>query len=242
MFQGIEQYKGDANAFKEVKSALGRLDAELQQLNIAPHQFVKQMADTHVFLADQRIPADQRLAGAITLLRNYGLELPKAGATPSDPATPPYEDPEVKALREQVQALQSKQSETERNQSQTLRQQQERDLKAWAEDGKHPYFYDVADQMAILIKGSGGTMDRQTAYDQAMRLNPVTWAKEQERIATEAREAFQAEQRKKAAEAEAARRARVKTSGHQGGGAAITGSMDDTMKATLAAIKDRAVK
>lgn len=240
MFRGLAQYQGDANAFKGVKQALAPLEQEITARGMTHAQVVQSLAGVHMRLSDRSIPAEQKLAFAVDLLKNYGIDL-KAAAAP-DTGTPPYVDPEVMALREKMQALESKNTEAEQRRTLADRQQQEREIKAWAEDGKHPYFYDVSDQMALLIRGSGGTMDREEAYQQAIKLNPVTWAKEQDRIATEAATKALQEQKDKAAEAERARRARIRTSGHQGGGAAPSGSMDETMKQTLVAIHKREAK
>jgi hypothetical protein len=116
--------------------------------------------------------------------------------------------------------------------------QQKSAIDAFAEDPANPYFYDVADEIALLIRSSGGAMTLKEAYDKAVHLNPVTRARETERITAAAVEKAQKEATERAAAAKRASN-RVRTSGHQGGDTAASGSMEDTMQATLDSIRSR---
>jgi hypothetical protein len=52
------------------------------------------------------------------------------------------------------------------------------EVEAFAMDAKaHPYFNEVADDITVLLKGGVAT-SLQDAYDRAVRMNPVTYAKE----------------------------------------------------------------
>jgi hypothetical protein len=236
MFRGLELYKSDANFGREMGKALAPMAHLLQQNNVPAGHFVNNLVQSHMYLANGQIPVQQRLTTAIQLLKQYGLELPKPG---EEDGTPAYVDPAVQSLQDKVHSLESKLSASER---QALTEQQNKmaaDIKAFADDPTHPYFYDVADDMVILIKGSGGTMSYQDAYDRAVMVNPVTRAKETERLQAEAVEKARKEAEERSAASRKASGARVNSRGHQGGSTAASGSMDDTMKETLAAMKRR---
>lgn len=234
MFRGIEQYRNDAGFAKEIKSVLAPVEQALQQHGIAPKAFVNNMLQTHLLLSDSQTPAEQRIAMAKQLLSQYGLTLD----APAD-GTPAYVDPEVKALREELAAVKSKINGAETQAAARERETQANALKAFADDPDHPYFYDVADDIAMLIRGSGGQLSIQDAYERAVRANPVTFAKETARLQQEAVEKAQKEAAERAEAARKATSARVRTDGHQGSGTAASGSMETTMEETLAAIRLR---
>jgi vacuolar-type H+-ATPase catalytic subunit A/Vma1 len=77
----------------------------------------------------------------------------------------------------------------------------QRDVEAFATDASHPYFDEVADDIAVMIQGGH---DLESAYEKAVWANPVTRQKELARLQTEQ----QASIREKAMkEAETARKA-----------------------------------
>lgn len=236
MFRGLELYKGDANVGREMSKAIEPVTAQLRQHNIPPQAFVSNLVRTHMFLADGRIPAETRLEGVNQLLKQYGLTV---AAAPKESGTPPYEDPQVKSLQDTVTTLQSKITESEQRTVQRELQERAAELKRFGDDPSHPYFYDVSDEIVLLIKGSGGAMSLQDAYDRAVQLNPVTRAKEIERLQADAVAKAKKDAEAQAAAARKANGARVSSRGHQGGSTAASGSMDDTLSETLAAIQER---
>ena len=98
------------------------------------------------------------------------------------------------------------------------------------------------DDIAMLIAGAraqGIQMTLKDAYDRAVRSNPVTWAKEQARIAEDAATKARKEDADRAAAAARARQSRPRTSGHQAHSTVVAGSMDETMQKTLDNIRER---
>lgn len=237
MFRGLEQYREGARFAGDVQKALSPVADALRQHNIPPQAFVQNMVNTHLTLADVNTPVEKRAELAMQLLKSYGIDI--APRATGDDGTPAYVDPEVKALREELAAVKSKINGAETQAAARERSERAAAITAFAEDPAHPYFDDVADDIALLIRGSGGTMSLQDAYERAVRANPVTFAKETARLQAEAVEKAQKEAAERVEAARKASGARVKTDGHQGSGTAASGSMESTMEETLAAIRSR---
>lgn len=249
MFTGLEAYKADAGFAKAVKNVLTPVAAELVKHNVRPEQFLNNMIQSHMRLANPQVPTSERLALASHLLKTYGLDLPTAAGAPAtdasgQPGAQP--SPEVLALRQQIAQLESRINGTEtsvkqRNEAEAAAQLQklQDEVTIFANDPANVYFDDVADDIALLIKGSGGKMSLKDAYERAVHANPVTRAKEMAKATAAAVEKANKEAAERAEAARRANKGRVRTSGQQGSGTAASGSMDDTMAATLANIRKR---
>lgn len=243
MFEGIAGYREDAGFAKAIKPLLAPVAEQLRQHNLPPEKFVGNLVNAHLFFSATQVPVEQKQAALLKLAKDYGVELPSA-AQPDDDGE--YVDPQVKGLRDHIGKLESQINELTTGQrsaaakeAENIRATAAKEIETFAADPANPYFYDVADEIAALIRGSGGQMSVKDAYDKACWANPVVRAKlvaEQTAAATKKAEE---ERARKVAEAEAARGGRVRTSGHQGSGTAATGSMDDTMMETLSAIRKR---
>lgn len=237
MWHGLEAYKGEAAFGKGFRELLKPLSPSLQQRGVSEHQFVAALAEAHVRLGDPRLPQEQRLAFATELLRGYGLTL--------TPQSPEGDDDgevvslQVKHLTEQVASLQSHLNGYEQTRAQEIQQQLAVQLDEFAKDPAHPYFDEVCDDIVILLRGAGGNLTLQEAYDKAVYANPVTRQKEVDRLAKQQREAAEKAARETAEKAAKATAANVKSSDQRGAAAPSTGSMDDTMKETLRAIRSR---
>jgi TolA-binding protein len=244
MFSGISAYKQDADFAKSIKTLVAPVARELQQYGVEPQQFIGNLIGAHQFFASPQVSAEQKQAAFAKLAQDYGIQLPSG--QPADPNGGEYVDPQVQGLQQQLAQLQSRLEryeggiqQSQQAEAQRVREAKAAEIEKFANDQANPYFYDVADEITALIRGSGGQMPLQEAYEKAVWANPVTRAKEIARQQAEAVTKAKEEADRLAAEAAAARGARVRTSGHQGSGTAATGSMDDTMEATLAAIKKR---
>lgn len=250
MFTGLETYKADAGFAKSIKTVVAPVMGELQKHNVRPEQFIGNMMQSYMRLSDNNLPQADRLALGTHLLKSFGIELPAtaAQAPAAGPAAAPGVEPTAseKALLAKIDQLESRLNGTETH----VRTQQQAATDAhratiadqvtkFAEDPANEYFDEVADDIALLMKASGGKLPLKEAYDKAVRTNPVTWAKESAKIAQSAVEQARKEDAERAAAAAAARKGRVRTSGHSGSGTAALTSMDDTMAATLAAIRKK---
>ena len=228
MFKGIESYKGDADIGRTVQGILAPYMPILQQMNIDPMQQVQGLMQAHYVLAtgspEQKQMLFQKLA------QDYGVNL--GGDTP-------YVDPQVADLRQQLSALQSNLSNRERQEAESVRVKLSTEIDTFASDPAHPYFSEVASDIASLLRGKAAVTLAE-AYEKAVWANPVTRAKEQARLATESEAKAKAEQAERVAAARKATGANVKSSAKAGSATATPGSMDDTLNETLAAIRNRA--
>jgi len=236
MFKGLETYKTEASFAKEVKSFLRPIEGLLQANSIPPQQFLGNLVNAHMTLANPQLAPAQKREIALNILKNYGIEV-DAPAQPTDDGT--YIDPEVLRLRTELSALQSRLDGADTRAANDVRQKLLGEVNAFAQDPANQYFEEVADDVAMLIRGSGGALNLKEAYERAVRANPVTWAKEVTRLQTEAVTKAQQEAKERADKAKRLTSVNVKSGGHQGSGTAPSGSMDDTMKATMRAIVAR---
>lgn len=239
MWKGIEQYKGAANFARGVAEVLAPVYEDLKANNVTPQTFVNNLTQAHVALANQSRPAAERAVMAAAYLeQNYGIKLVPA-ADDGSPIEPAYVDPQVKGLQDEISRLKSRLDGADTNAAQQQRSKVTSELETFASDPANPYFYEVADDIAVLIRGSGGQMKLKDAYDKAVYANPVTRTKEIARLQIEAQAKAAKEAKDRVEAAKRGSAANVETSGHQGSGTAAQGSMDDTMAATLRDIQSR---
>lgn len=248
MFSGLETYKADAGFAKTIKGIVAPIAPALQANNVRPEQFIGNMMNAHLALSGTQYNADQKRDLAVQMLKQYGIDLAPAASSAAGPAAAPGSEPtpEVKGLLDKIAQLESRINGTEthvRTQQQAVadehRNKLASEVKAFADDPANEYFDEVADDVVILIRGSGGKMPLKDAYERAVRANPVTWAKESAKLTQAAVEKARKDDAERAAAARNANKGRVRTSGHQGSGTAASTSMDDTMQATLAGIRKR---
>lgn len=212
---------------------------DLQRHNVAPEVFIGNLTAAHVQLSNPNYTPEQKAQLAAAYLKSsYGIDL-TAGVLPAGQSAD-YVDPQVTALQQQVQELKSKLEGRENREAETVRTQLKQTIDSFAADPANIYFDEVADDIVLLLRGSGGKMDLKEAYDRAVYANPVTRAKEIARLQTESQAKAVKEAQEKAEAARKAANANVPRSRHQGQDTPAKGSMDDTMKETLTKIKSRA--
>lgn len=229
MFRGLEMYRGDAQIGKNFSQVLQPYMQILQQHNINPYQQVQGLMQAHYTLAMGTPEQKQELFAK--LAQDYGVDV---SALP----LAPYEDPAVAGLRQQLQQQQNQINQWQQSQQQQVQQKAAQSVEAFANDPANAYFDEVADDIAQLLQ-SGVAKDLQDAYDKAVWANPVTRAKEQARLTTQATEKARQEAEARAAKAKQAMRANVRTSAKSGSAATPLGSIDDTLSETLAAIRGK---
>lgn len=230
MEKGLTQYR-EAAGFAEVfRKTLQPFMPLIQHYQLDPMKEVASLMEFRKVLA-LGTPEDK--AGLLRhIAKSAGVSFEALGA--EEPAL----DPQVEALQKRLAEVESKSSQqlealrTERaNQLRT-------ELEAFANDPANRYFAEVAGEIPRLIK-SGLAKDFKTAYEMAVKLDPVVSAKEAQRLVDEAT----AKAREKA-EAEAAARAKAKSanvvsSAKNRSAAAPIGSIEDTLKETLREITSR---
>ena len=229
IFRGLETYKADAGFGKSVKSVLDPYLPILAQHNIDPVQQVAGLMQAHYSLATGT--AEQKTAMFAKLAADYGVQL-------QPPGEAPYIDPQVASLQQQLTSLQSTIQGREAKEAAQTRQTLTTEINTFAADPAHPHFDEVASDIAGLIK-AGYAANLAEAYEKAVWANPVTRAKEQARLTTEALATAQKSAGDKLKAAKAAAAANVKSSSKPASGTATLGSIDDTLQSALANIKSR---
>ena len=181
-------------------------------------------------LAFEKLSRDNPLGLIQHIAQARGVDLRALSGGAVAPQTQQPANVEAIIARAVEQRLQPFQAQLEqREQHQTLQS-----IEAFRADPKHPYFNDVVDSMADLIaaaKTRGQTMDLETAYQKAVRMDDAIF----ERIQSDAREAKEAEAKQKAEKARRAAGASLRGSplpGHipNSGGQGAT-ALDDTRAA-----------
>lgn len=240
MYAGIEQYKEGANFGWQVHNLFKPYEQVMKQAGIGPQQVLPGLVQAHGTLALGS--EEQKLTLFNQLIKDYAIPVPKLLAQLTGGAltdAEPFVDPEVKALREKLQAVESRLSTQDRAAAEARQAENRKVVEAFANDPKNVYFSELADDIAALLRG-GVVQDLQAAYEKALWANPVTREKEQARRAAEA----ESERTRKAAEAAAKAKkaiaANVRSTVRSGSlTAPKSTSIDETMEKTLAEINAR---
>lgn len=229
MFKGLETYKADATTGKAFQQVVEPFKQLLARDNLDPVQMTQQLMSAHVALTlgtpEQKTEYIQWIA------KTYGVPLQ---AVPD--AEAPYVDPEVKALRDELNSVKSNLNAEAQRRTNEIRQQMAAKIEAFATNPAHPYFDEVSADITKLLKTG---MELEEAYEKAVWANPVTRAKELDRVTAEKAAKAQAEAKAKAEAARKATAANVKTKAKQASGTAPLGSLDETLKEAFRAISSR---
>ena len=227
MLDGLEQYKGDAGFGRQLKDAFTPYKAFLNAQGIDEAKAVSYLMNAHYKLSSA--PPSERQSYFAQLAKSYGLELPTATQETANV------DPNVQALQDKLHQLETNLTQREQAQLNERKAQVAKEVEAFA--AENPYFDEVADDIIPLLNAGIPLKD---AYEKAVWANPMTRAKELARVQTEA-EAKLKEKAKK--DAEVAKKATSVNVNPRDTGKAPTapkGSMEDTMRETLAKIRARA--
>lgn len=235
MWNGLTQYKQAANFGQNLHRAMKDFLPILAQHNIDPAQQVNALFSTHHTLVTGT--PEEKLNIAVNICRNYGIDVPRLVAA-LDPANASYVDPQVQDLTRTVQTLQSTIAQQQQREAQKTRETLRGQLDAFANDPANVYFDEVANDMALLIKG-GVCKTLKEAYDKAVYANPQTREKELARLTAERTAAERKAAAEKAEKARRASGANVRASQKSGSATAPLGTMEDTMRETLKNIRSR---
>lgn len=234
IFRGLESYKGQAQLAQQYQTALAPYMPMLQQQGLDPAQYAAQWLAIDTQLASAQ--PQQKIELLCRVAQAYGVDLRGQLGLEA-----PYLDPEVARLQHELSTVQSQLSGMTKAQEQAALQQMQATVNEFATNPANKYFDEVGAQVAEIIKLTPGT-SLEAAYHKACRLNDVVWGKIQ---AENTKKAENDAQLEKARQAKAARRAtsvNVSSAPRTGSGTAPTGSIDDTIAETLAAIKASAAQ
>lgn len=230
MFKGLEGYKQSAELGNSLRNEVSPYIPLLKSQQRDPMKLIGQMMNTHYTLSMGN--AEAKVGVIRELAKNYGVELSGIFEEPA------YVDPQVAGLQKELGELKSRLNQQTELQTNVVRQELEAKVSAFISDPKNVYVNEVTNDMVTLLT-SGVCKTLEEAYEKAVWQNPITRAKEQDRLTADRKAKEEAEAKKKADEARAAMEANVKSRARSGGGTAKVGSMDDTMAETLAKIRAR---
>lgn len=230
IFKGIESYKEAAQFGSNVDKIIAPYKDFLKQEGYDPLQQIDGLMRAQWVLA--KGSDEQKSAVIQHLIKAYNI--PMGGTSDADD----YVDPQVKALRAELDAVKSTLTARERQEASTVKAQIQSEIDSFAADPNNPYFDEVANDIAVILRGGGATTLKE-AYEKAIWQNPVTRAKEQARQAKEAEEKSKAEAAAKLAATKRAVSANVSSRTKSASTAAPVGTMEETLEATLREIQSR---
>lgn len=229
MFKGIETYKQGAAIGDNFRNVIAPHMDHLQRAGVNVYEEVNGLLEYGKVMRFGTM--GEKLSLLSTIAQEYGIDLLELAETV--PALP-YVDPTVKALQDQVKALQSGRQQEESQRNLQVRAENQAKIDLFKADSKHEHFDILEPEMTAFIQtGVCKTLDE--AYEKALWANPVTRAKEQQRQTAE----LQAQSQAKVKQAQAATAANLKTNARPGSATTPQGSMDDTLAATLQSIRSR---
>lgn len=234
IFAGIETYKVDAGFGKSVKSVVAPYEQIMRDNNMDPVRTIGGLLNAHHTLATGTPQARQELF--FKMAKDYGIELPGAS---QEVGEPPYVDPAVAALQNELASVKSTLSQQAQKIAQEQRAVVSKQIDAFAADPSNIYWKDVSDDMAALLESKQAST-LQEAYEKAIWTNPAVRAKEIAKQTAEATAKAQAEAAAKLEAAKQATAANVKARAKSGSATTPLGSLDDTLAAAMANIKARA--
>lgn len=174
---GISGYKAKAEEAKEYADAMQDILPVLQQQNMPPGEFIRNVSNTHKVLVMGSPQEKLQMFG--WLAQSYGIPLDAIA-----PAQNGQYDPNQLQLMQKIQQL-----EANVNGVASWREQQEQaavqnEIAKFTDASKYPHFEQVRGVMAQLLEtGMADNLD--SAYEKAVRLDGDAFQAEQQRQATQ---------------------------------------------------------
>lgn len=191
---GLEQYKAGAQYAKQLNDVVAPFRPLLQQQGINETEAFQYMLSAHANLStgtpEQRRESFVQIGRDLGILGANDTADTLAGGEASQDAVMAH--PIVQQLQQRLNALESERNRETQARLQRTKVEADTAVEAFAADPANAYFNEVASDMAQFVKQG---LDLKDAYERAVWSNPVTRAKEQARLQTEA-----AESAKKAAQ------------------------------------------
>lgn len=232
MMEGLEMDRSDSNLGRVMRDTMTPYRALFNAQGINEVQAVQSFMNVHYKMTN--LPLDERVSYWNKMGQSYGVQ--PAGIEGQEEQVI---DPTIRKLQEELNGI--KQNLT-RSQEATISQAKERvsrDVDEFATDAKHPYFDEVADDIAVMIQGGN---DLESAYEKAVWANPVTRQKELARLHTEQQASIREKAMKEADTARKAASLNVRTrdtSRTPTGPKATMRNLDSALEESMREIKSR---
>lgn len=232
--EGLKQYDSDRAYAKALREAVTPYQPLLEAQGIKEHQKAVQfLLSAHQQLSDT--DPNKRMAFFRKLTNLYNVD-PKALATIL--SSEEVENPALQSLSQEVNTLKSHIAAEQNARFQEAEAKVSAEVDAFSKDPAHLYFDEVADDIAILLRGSD-KMTLKDAYERAVWANPVTRAKEQARVQKDAEATLRKQAEEKAAAKLKARGTQVRGQDADRGPTDPLGSIEDTMRETYQKMQSR---
>lgn len=228
MQEGFQRIRGDFDFGKQMREVFAPYRQTLQAAGVNEAQATQYLLSAHHKLSTST--PSERAALFADLARQYGVDLGQQA-----PTAAPNQD--IQFLRQQVEMLQNTVLTEKQAAQQVAQQKVMTEVEAFAK--AHPDFDEVADDIAMLIKANPG-LNLQDAYDRAKWANPTTRAKEQARSQAALEKKLRENARLDALKAEKAASATIRSRDTTAASQERVGTIEETMKDTLAAMRQRA--
>lgn len=232
MLDGLDQYKQAANFGKTFHDVVTPFQEDFQRHGVDAPRAVQFLLEANRRLTTGT-PESRQMAYQ-ELGRNLGIASPTATAT--DGTTPNPIDPRIQTIEQKLAQIEESQLAKQREAYQAAQATIKQEVDAFATDPNNAFFEEVAEDIARFIK-AGDSL--QEAYQRAIWANPVTREKQmQARLQTEADKAKE-RARLDALPKKQAKSVNVRSRDTARSSTDPVGSLDDTLKETLAKIKAR---
>jgi hypothetical protein len=235
VLDGLGQYSERAKRADVWEGAVKPYLPLIEAQGAKPHEAVTYLFEAHRQLSSGT--PEQRAAYLAKVAESYGIDIAKAGTAAQEP-------PAVKELRERTERLERERHQEVQQRNTETQQRVANEVVAFADakdekgQPKHPYFDECAEDIVALIH-AGHTLDK--AYEKAVYANPVTRAKELERLRQADAEALRAKAKQEAEKSRNASRTNVNSRDTRRAPTAPTANKwEDTLDATMQEIKTRA--
>jgi hypothetical protein len=232
MAKGVEPLKADSAYAKSLRAAIEPYRALLTAQGVSDDRAIQYLMNGHFQLS--QADEGKRIAFVRELLKTYQIDAAKLATALSSEA--PIVDPTVQPVLDRMGKLENALTALQQGSLNAQREVISKQVEAFASDPTHPYFDEVANEIALFLADPQVTLDQ--AYERAVWANPATRAKEQARLQQEAEKALREKAEKEAAAAAKARGTIVR--GREGASAEPLGTMDETLSSTMKEIKSRA--
>lgn len=232
MLDGLEQYKGAAQYGKAMQDIITPYAHLLQADGLDATQAVQRLLRAQQHLTTGTL--ESRQAAYEDLGKRLNLQPPAQ----TNGAEPSPIDPRIQSLEQQFQQIQRIQTAQQQAALEAARSKASQEVEAFAGDPKNALFDECYEDIVRFIQ-SGDSL--QEAYDKAVWANPVTREKQvQARLQTETEKARE-RARLDALPKQKARGVNVKSRETSRTPTDPLGSMEDTMKKTMVAIKNKTI-
>jgi hypothetical protein len=177
--KGVSVYKAEAERAKALEEAINPFIPELQAQGIHPTAWINNLGRAHMILT--KAPYEQKVQMFHRLAQDYGVNLNQINE-PQQPLDA-YTQQLMQQLNQVNQEVSTIKSRFEQEEQTRLMSEIER---VRSDKERFPHFDMVREEMAQLLE-LGKAQDLESAYAKAVRLNDEVWAKEQERLLSDAK-------------------------------------------------------